>query len=200
MNPDQNIPFELHITVEDLLPAERGGFVAFCSQREAKPILIELSQGECIKQPMLTKVVKAPALEAALEQADVLSQQLQLASFRVKRLKIEVPASCASEWDTTPGAFAPYFEWHGKIAYTGVDALKDLCLQHRVHLSLNALKNEGATRFITLREHGGKEVFEQRVKALVDALSDGDWPVMKQQSEYCVYDNNVFLDNGWLPQ
>ena len=74
-----------------------------------------------------------------------------------------------------------------------------ICNTHRAHLSSNSLKNEDNLRFITLREFGTKQQFESRVQNILNALHKG-WDIIKQESEYCIYDNNVFLDNGWLPQ
>ncbi len=197
---EQSIPFELHITTEDISLTEIQGFVTFCSRNEAKPLLIELAQGECIKQPMFSKVLTLRTLEEALGQATALSRQLHANYFGVKRLKIEVPSSYSELWASPPARFTPYFEWHGKIAFDKVGALHKLCRKHRAHLSLNALKDNEGVRFITLREHGDKNLFEQRVQELVEALESGGWPLIKQQSEYCLYDNNICLDKGWLPQ
>jgi hypothetical protein len=55
-------------------------------------------------------------------------------------------------------------------------------------------------RFITLREFGTKLEFENRVNELTKDLKKGNWTIFKQEAEYCIYDNNSFLDTGWLPQ
>ena len=99
----------------------------------------------------------------------------------------------------TRSSFDNYFEWHCKINYTQIDELLELCQKHKVHLSLNSLRNESNIRFITLREFGTKQEFNLRILALSNDLRSGDWTILKQQSEYCIYDNNTFLDNGWLP-
>jgi hypothetical protein len=111
----------------------------------------------------------------------------------VRRLKVEVPA----DWDGEGGV---YYEWHGKIGYVPGEALSRVCEKHGVHLSRNALKGEGETRFVTLREYGGREVFEMRVRELVADLGREGWPVIKEVSEFCVYDSNVLLDKGWLEE
>lgn len=193
-----NIPFELHITVRDLLVADVDHFVNCCTKQEAKPMIIELARGEYIHQPMMNKVIYATSLQEALSTANIMSQVLQKSHFPVKRLKIEVPADKYLYGFATLKDFRPYFEWHGKVAYSNADALLELCAAHHVHLSLNALKKEQSSRFVTLREFGDSELFQGRVNKVSAALTTGGWPVIKQQAEYCVYDNNVFLDNGWL--
>jgi hypothetical protein len=192
------IPFELHITINDLPANRTNQFVNSCAEQEAKPMLIELSRGQHLHQPMMNKVVYAHSLEHALQHARNLCETLQQQAFGIKRIKIEVPASEAHhDFDLAPG-FQPYFEWHGKVTYERANNLLDLCTIHQVHLSLNALKKEQLTRFVTLREFGNIATFEHRVQQLILALEAGLWPVVKQQAEYCVYDNNVLLDNGWL--
>jgi hypothetical protein len=192
-----SIPFELHITVASLSPPGVNDLLAFCTKHEAKPLLIELSRGECILQPMVNKIISLESLEDALAIATELSVGLNAQNFEVKRLKIEVPAYCSDRWD---GAGDRYFEWHGKIPFTPGVKLDRVCELHRVHLSLNALKNEKDRRFITLREPGHREIFEGRIKGLAADLALQGMPVIKEVSEYCIYDNNLYLDKGWLPR
>ncbi|UOQ52707.1 hypothetical protein [Hymenobacter cellulosivorans] len=60
------VPFELHLTT-DALPTHRlDDFVAVCRQLGAKPLLIELAQGQVVQQPMLSKVALLPDVAAAL--------------------------------------------------------------------------------------------------------------------------------------
>lgn len=197
-----SIPFELHITVASLSPLRVNDLLSFCTKNEAKPLLIELSQGECIHQPMVNKIISLKYLEEALVIATELSMGLGAQNFEVKRLKIEVPAYCSDRWDGAGDRRdgAPYFEWHGKIPFTPGGKLDRICEVHRVHLSLNALKNEKDRRFITLRESGHKEIFEGRIKGLAADLALHRIPIIKEVSEYCIYDNNLYLDKGWLPR
>jgi len=189
------IPFELHITVASLSPAGVNDLLAFCTKNGAKPLLIELSRGECIYQPMVNKIISLESLEEALEIATELSVGLKALNFEVRRLKVEVPAYCSDRWD---GAGDRYFEWHGKISFTSGDELDRVWELHRAHLSRNALKNEGNRRFVTLREAGHREIFEDRIGRLTTDLALRGIPVIKEVSEYCVYDNNLYLDKGWL--
>lgn len=197
---DREIPFEIHITTGNLALNRQEEFVNFCLARAAKPLMIELSKGDFTHQPMLSKVVYSTHFDDVLSKATEITNALNDQIFQVKRLKVEIPADNHELLKKDVTTFNRYFEWHGKINYTQPEKLAELCEYHKVHLSLNSLKNEANIRFITLREFGVKEVFEQRIGQLINELQQGNWKILKQQSEYCIYDNNCFLDNGWLPQ
>jgi hypothetical protein len=197
---DIKIPFEIHITTDNFTSDRQADFVDFCITREAKPLMIELSKGDFINQPMFSKIIFANNLGDILSISTEISNSLNNHGFLVKRLKIEIPSDKSDLLKYCPSDFDRYFEWHCKINFTQTDSLLKLCEKHKVHLSLNSLKNEANIRFITLREFGTKLRFEQRILSLLSGLQNGKWTILKQQSEYCVYDNNNFLDNGWLPQ
>ena len=193
---NESIPFEIHLTIKNLSKERQGLFVDFCMQQNAKPLLIELAKGDFIHQPMLSKVVYEKELANVLSTASVLSNELMNEGLEVKRLKIEIPSDNWALFQNHKSEH--YFEWHGKIPYERVNELLMLCQKHQVHLSFNALRNASDIRFITLREHGNKEQFESRISALKVDLETNNWPILKQQSEYCIYDNHQFLDHGWL--
>lgn len=198
--PGHKIPFEIHVTT-GFLPTDREQeFSKYCESVGAKALLIELSRGEFTQQPMLSTIVYTDRLDSVLSTATTLSESLIEQKFGVKRLKIEVPAINADMFLDEPGDFDRYYEWHGKITYENTEELQEICQKHKVHLSINALKNEVQFRFITLREYGNKQRFEQRIHLLLKDLKTGNWEVNKQQSEYCIYDNNSYLDKGWLPE
>ncbi|SEW39818.1 hypothetical protein [Chitinophaga arvensicola] len=188
------IPFEIHLTVDGLPAEETNAFVQCCTLEGAKPLLMELSRGACIRQPMLTKVLYATSLDTVLTDTDMLCGRLLSAGYTVNRVKIEIPADQAATWQEP----ALYFEWHGKINYVQPAALLQLCEKQEVHLSVNSLRNDPDTRFITLREYGPEPLFRERVSRLTEVLGSGGWELYKQQAEYCVYDTNVMLDKGWL--
>ena len=48
------IPFEIHITIGDLPVSREQAFIVACRAQAAKPLIIELSQGEHMHQPMLS--------------------------------------------------------------------------------------------------------------------------------------------------
>ncbi len=194
------IPFEIHLTTINLVETQLDTFLRVCELAEGKPLLIELSKGNVVQQPMLSKVVKAAALEEAFYAANDLSAILHQHGFAVKRLKIEVPANRWEAFTDLSTAFPRYFEWHGKLLFTEPEQLLRLCDEHQVHLSKNALKDEHHTRFVTLREYGNYDRFQARIKLLATALAHQGRELLKQEAEYCVYDNNMGFDDGWLPQ
>lgn len=195
-----NIPFEIHLTTGDLPQDREQEFSAYCQSVGGKALLIELSRGLHTQQPMLSTIIYADSLEAVLSEANKLSSGLKQHNFKSKRLKIEIPAFHADRYADSPSAFERYFEWHGKISYTDVDLIERLCQKHKVHLSANALKNAPGSRFITLREYGSKARFEERIQRLLKDFEMEKLTINKQQAEYCIYDNNSRLDEGWLPQ
>ena len=197
---DKDIPFEIHITTNSLTISRQNDFVDLCLMNDAKPLMIELSKGKFIKQPMFSKVVYSNSFDKILLVATELSKSFTSKKFSTERLKIEIPAEYSNLFETFSTSFDKYFEWHGKIDFVQIENLNRLCEKHKVHLSLNSLKNETNIRFITLREFGTKFKFEMRIKELTKDLKSGNWTVVKQQAEYCIYDNNNFLDTGWLPQ
>ena len=162
--------------------------------------MIELFKGDFISQPMFSKIVLSNNIENIFLGSSELSKSMIANNFYVKRLKVEIPAEDSDLLRDFQSNFDKYFEWHCKIKYTQKDELLELCEKHKVHLSLNSLKNEENIRFITLREFGTKLEFLQRISILTNDMQKGNWTILKQQSEYCIYDNNNFLDNGWLPQ
>lgn len=196
----EKIPFEIHLTTEQLPAAREGAFVRHCEAAGAKALLIELSRGMHMQQPMLSTVVYSDDLRLILSKATTLSQALVKEKFGATRLKIETPAVHAHLFAESESDFDRYFEWHGKIGYDQTEILAAICQKHKVHLSVNVLKSSPTLRFITLREYGTQERFEERIRQLVEALNTSNIPIHKQEAEYCIYDNNSFLDEGWLPQ
>ncbi len=197
---NQEIPFEIHLTTECLASTSEIDFVDFCLASKAKPLLIELSKGDVVNQPMLSKVVYGKDVNNILLLANELSISMKANHFPVKRLKIEIPADAFDFLKDYSSEVVNYFEWHCKVNYTQAEQLLQLCEKHKSHLSINSLRNERNIKFITLREFGHKLAFEQRIAALLYDMKNGNWNILKQQSEYCIYDNNHFLDNGWLPK
>jgi hypothetical protein len=195
------IPFEIHITVADLKSYQLDGFLEYCTQAEGKPILIELSKGDFIHQPMFSKVLYSDDFEAISSEIEKQKQGLMHLDFNVNRVKIEIPAK-DFEYFNKPFLknFKPYFEWHGKITYQNQTELNTLCHNHKAHLSLNALKNDKNSRFVTLREFSTYAIFKNRIESILEDLNQGQWTILKQEAEYCIFDDNIFLDKGWLPK
>ncbi len=109
----------------------------------------------------------------------------------------------------TPANNPHYFEWHGKISFKHkceLELLRQFCEKNHAHLSKNALKqqknkqNQQLERFATIRE-SNQEVFWQKVESFSTLIANHQtFQLIKSQSEYCVYDNHINLDNGWTHQ
>jgi hypothetical protein len=149
---------------------------------------------------MLSKTIDKKDFAGVIREAETYKTKLQAAGFPVQRTKIEIPAPDAAAFEESDADFAPYFEWHGRVNYSLPESLLQCCLRHGAHLSRNAMNGEPRIRFITLREHGSRELFEARVNGLRKDLEKGDWILQKQQSGYCIYDNHQPMDHGWLSQ
>ena len=191
--------FEVHITTPDLREKEISSFESFCKNIQAKPILIELSQGDTYRQPMISKVFRCELPEEIHQEIDQLVNQFKIASYPVKRVKIEVPLEIEKEGAATfPESDKKYFEWHGKVFLEREEILKTLCQKHDAHLSKNALKRDNKSRFITIRDYKQADSIRQRVAALKGDLHKQGWALSKEEFEYCVYDSNEALDKGWI--
>ncbi|PSK92694.1 hypothetical protein [Taibaiella chishuiensis] len=195
----QSIPFELHLTVVPLAAEQETAFAGYCRQLLAKPMIIELAQGQSRHQPMLNKIVYMKSLDQALAAAHSLAGQLRAAGYPVTRIKIEVPATDASLFQNGKLPATHYFEWHGKINYEAQAALPVLCHDHKVHLSRNTLKHDPGRRFLTLRVYDTEAVFNEKIAALHKDLHQQGIGLIKEQAEYCLYDDHEKLDAGWLP-
>ncbi|MFZ6639610.1 hypothetical protein ACO0LL_07675 [Undibacterium sp. TC4M20W] len=195
------LPFEIHLTVANAQEADIPGFIEFCGEIKAKPLLIELSRGTHSQQLMLSKLLMADQLDAVLEVAKNYGCILNQRAYKTSRLKIEIPLQYAEEYKENVAMSSDvYYEWHGKINFSRVEDLLRFCENHEAHLSRNSLRNEPGMRFVTLRESGSKAAFLRRVDALQKGLKDSVWTIMHERFEYCVFDDNCALDHGWLNQ
>ncbi|NIG53002.1 hypothetical protein [Chitinophaga sp. Cy-1792] len=197
MKTNRPIPFEVHLTISEITQERVASFSDCCNRLSARPLLIELSKGTCIQQPMLYAVLSTNSYQEVLQQCDSYTESLIANDFFVKRSKIEIPADHAFSW-INDGDYPPYFEWRGKIDFIKKEELMRLCELYNVRLSQNALRNDPDNRFITLREYADEELFQARVKAVKNGLTKGGWNLQKQQFEYCIYDTNRSMDAGWL--
>lgn len=196
---ENTVPFEIHLTTRELASGEAPVFRQVCAEAGVKPLLIELAKGDSKIQPMVSFVVNETDLNSALETAGRQKAVFIRQGFPIHRTKVEIPAKLASFVDRSGVASAPYFEWHGKVDFVFPEQLEKLCIENRAHLSKNSLQKEGFTRFVTLREYGSGDVFNARVKTLSGMLEKEGWKLHKQEFEYCIYDDRVALDSGWLP-
>jgi hypothetical protein len=201
--------FEVHVTVRppDLAALER--FRAWCQQHDCKCIRIVLARGDHVEQPMATWRRGVTTLPAVLAHARDRIGELERASIPVVRLKIEaapdndgVPQNDTAEQDA-----ANYFEHHVKLLRDPAasrEALLQACMEFGARLSRNAWHENPQglqERFVTVRHYCiGRVAAEERLQRLLAALTELGEKVIEVESEYVVFDSNVQLDAGWLPQ
>lgn len=202
--------FEVHLTVrtEDVEALE---FRQWCEGRGFKCVRIVLSRGSQPEQPMATWRRRETDLSAVLEEAREHASAAKLDGHEVVRLKIETPlGNCdvpAKDEEVRDRDATLYFEHHLKLQReigASQEALRQVCEQHRSHLSRNAFARVDSSiehRFVTLRSYRvGAETSVRQVNMLLKELDAIGENVIEQESEYCVYDSNVDLDAGWLPE
>ncbi len=190
--------FEIHITTTELDETLIEEFVAFCATIEAKPIVIELPVGQQMQQPMISKVVKLEDPQEIHPIIAELESAFVAAGFPVERVKVEVPLPHEKEGRTAfPNFRGGYYEWHGKVKVSFFENLKRLLQYPSAHLSSNSLKGQQYSRLITLRETSSALIFKNKIESLTKKLTAHDYPLLKAEAEYCCYDSNKNIDQGW---
>ena len=190
------IPFELHLTASNIENGKIDSFVALCQKLDGKPLLIELAQGDFSRQPMFVKNLFGEKLTSILQDAEKLADIFNSTDFDIKRIKIETDSKYAELFDKSE---ENYFEWHGKVNLDNLESILKLCEKHKAHLSKNSLRDDENLRFITLREFNSSDIFQHKLLKLKTGLQINGIEILKESSEFCLYDDNQILDKGWLP-
>jgi len=135
--------FEVHITVNAIEQKEIPDFVEFCKTIHAKPIIIELEQGDIAQQPMISKVYRNIEKNTLKSKIIDLLEYFKTSLYAVNRVKVEVPLFFINEGTQEfPNYGGQYFEWHGKVKYNDLEVLKNKIQYLDVHLSKNGLKGQ----------------------------------------------------------
>lgn len=199
--------FEIHLTIQHLTDDRIPDFEKLCQILGGKAILIELPIGEHTQQPMMTYVQKAEHIKQILAEIQTLKPRFLNQGFEIIRTKIEIPADQYEDYIAQYPDTTGYFEWHGKVEFykdnQGLQILRYIVehLDIPAHLSKNALKHQENIRFVTYRNND-KNNFYQGIQKIIDELNhntiDKDYlNLIKQQAEYCIYDDKLTLDDGW---
>lgn len=192
------VDFELHLTTRSLDEIDIISFSSVCQTLSTKPLLIELARGEHCQQPMATAHFQGES-NKVLAFASDLANRFEVLGFPIQRMKVEVPLLALPINTVLSSNGVCYFEWHGKLKLHHKSDLLKLCEQYRSHLSRNAIRGENDLRFVSIRQAvGEKQVFIDFVNRFVNDLMANGWPIIDQQFEHCIYDNNNWLDEGWL--
>ena len=194
------ITFELHLTTNALNLNQIKEFEMFCDTIQAKPIIIQLPEGQFQQQPMISKIIKAPTEKSLLKIVELLKNQFLGNGFEVKRTKIEVPI-----WEKAQiinffnNQSCQYYEWHGKIQIEKAKLIQNIIQKYNGKLSRNSLKKDIHSKFITLRDYSDSEIniVENINKLKIELLKNGIF-LMKEELEFCIFDSNELLDKDWL--
>jgi hypothetical protein len=208
---DYSGDFEVHVTVLTASEVMLGRFQEWCRKRECKCVRIVLARGAHVEQPMATWQRRDTTLPLVVAEAERCAADMKRVEIPVVRVKVEA----APDNDEVPlqdaeaAAHDPrnYFEHHVKLlrdTTASREVLLQTCEKHGAHLSRNAFRGiaEGQEeRFVTLRSYGvGRTSSQGQLQQLLAALEELGEQVVEHESEYCVYDSNLDLDAGWLPQ
>lgn len=199
--------FEAHITIAPVAKAGQDRFVDACTQLGAKPILIELPKGDVSVQ-LMTSSIHRGEINATFQEVKNLALALESHGFSVTRMKIEaaptnsgIPAN-AEEAATFPAE--NYYEHHLKVLLVPGDSLvmlREICHEFQAHLSRNAFKKHPdgkSEQFVTLRCYGdGLQEAEARFASLVSKVKAAGIEVLKEITEYCLFDDNISVDGNW---
>jgi hypothetical protein len=203
--------FEIHVTARITSESQFERFREWCRIREFKCVRIILGRGSHMHQPMATWRRHDTSLPVVVMEAHQCALEMNRVGILVARVKVEaapdnedVPLNDVDAAEHEP---RNYFEHHVKLlraATASREALLRTCEQFGAHLSHNALREveEGQEeRFVTLRCYAvGRTTSEGQLQRFLAALTDLGERIIEHESEYCVYDSNVELDTGWLPQ
>jgi len=199
--------FEAHITVSPLEAKQVSKFKELSQKLSVKTIEIALDRGSHPVQPMTSSVHKGKFEEVKQEVFD-LAKKIASKKFQVTRVKIEAhPDNLGVPEDNSflkKHSEKNYFEYHLKILLVQekTEELLKICEKHQVHLSNNAFKkiNPKLTeKFVTSRVYAlGKKEAQEKFNLLKQDILKSKFEVLKEITEYCVYDDNVSLDDNWL--
>ena len=198
--------FEIHITVQCDSDNDMSLFLERCRLHNIKPIVIELSNGDYVKQVMTSSFIVGQYKDEIMAKTKATVMKLfenTVLFDKIVRIKVEslarnpgVPLDGNDEPDK-------YFEFHYKIAITNTedyDKVRNIIKSFGGRLSRNAFKNLETNKhyFITKRVHnGGQIVAMAEYNELNDVLCSSGYIPLKTEAEFVVFDSNYNLDSGW---
>jgi len=165
-----------------------------------KPIIIELSRGININQPMCSINFSYNTILKDLLILEFVNQ-LKAANMPVKRIKVEEKMYKNKELKTVIDE-NNYFEYHGLVEWSNLDFANFNIANS--HISKSNLSNKPQNfRIVTCRVYALKtkeaffdyiqNVFKPKLFALNNFVK-----LVKEEYEYAIQDDNVNIDSGWL--
>jgi len=202
---DDNIPYEIHITVEF---ADREAFIHHCSTLGVKPIILALEKDDLYIDDAMTSSVHFGNNRSAYEEMRRISNGLNDIGYEIIREKIEtVPWHPASPREDDNGVMPKdcYFETHiGVVLSTEEEKerLSKLAKSLSCHMSKNAFKkyeNGSFTQMLTYRDYfSSMETFEKLANIFYEQIKANGFEVEKRITEFSIYDTKVSHDSKWL--
>lgn len=219
---EREYTFELHITVDE---NQIFKMMRVCNEHKfdldfaVGPVLYDVKDKTELavanQQLMLTKIIRA-TFANAIARAEEIAFILRDNEIQIVRTKLEVPArhrdlnllrEYLDEECPVYMSHAGYFEFHFKVLLETLDQeerLKEVTLRHNASYSYNAF---GSTKNkILTAQRVRTEKFEDALNernVYISDLQDAGLCVDTSGSgvhyEYVVYDDNPYLDDGFVP-
>lgn len=215
--------FQVHVTTEPLQNNVKK-YIDLCKEKNVKPVLIELEQGDFVKQPMYTQKVVAKDLNGVFKNIKDIKEFFEQNGFKTVRTKIEIDLKDVFEYFGIDKSKAndknyieefsdlikdAYIETHFRIFYYNKDydlnIIKKISYAYGFYVSKNDIDTN--RRFVTFRKDL-KEALVQTDGSL-DFIDYEDFEIAigafglrigKKIYECCVYDSNKMLDKNWKYQ
>ena len=165
-----------------------------------KPIIIQLSRGRNINQPMCSINFSYNTILKELLILEFVNQ-LKASNMPVKRIKVEEKMYKNKELKTSIEE-KNYFEYHGLVEWSNLEFANFNIANS--HISKSNLSNKPKNfRIVTCRVYSLKTkeeffdyiqcVFKPKLFALNNFVK-----LVKEEYEYAIQDDNENIDSGWL--
>lgn len=209
------VPFEIHVTVEDL--QEVDVFKATCADMGVKPLFLALQDqsGATVLNQVMTSSVMRGNNQEALAHANAVAKALADKGFKVTRRKIETvpwhPAAPSHSGCVQTMPSGSYFEAHFKVRVRGCTEqtvaekellLSEFCKENKLHFSRNIYKMVNKldyTRMLTLRVYDCmQEEFQAQVEIIRKLLASMGFDTPKTDTEFSLFDSDIHNDAQWI--
>jgi hypothetical protein len=196
------VDFEAHLTLRD--PERAAALLErFVAVRRLRRTTIELPRGAWPVQNMVTWRFSGRPGDA-IQRALALGSELAALGIETARIKVEASPLLATEVhaDIPP---ALYIEHHVKVRLEdeALERVRSLGHGHDAHLSRTPRQHRDGVheRFLTQRfAPAAVERAEAGLADLIEALRCASIDVARVERERVIYDSNLRLDAGWLPE
>lgn len=193
--------FEIHISVQE---DQQFLLWNFAQYNKIKYIYACAKYGTSKNQLMISKWKTGSKVDAIEKAQNIANDMEKNWGLTIIRIKIESMALSPLVQEET--SLDNYFEFHVKVGLQGPEKdsynkLEQVCNKHSASISINTFSNEKSP-IVTLRIAGKlgvdgafikKDLLFKDMKKL-DCITIHD----KIQQEYCIYDTNKSMDDGWL--